>query len=101
MPKIEGGQKQVKFNMEKAERSECEIINLCRACNNALRNGNYIIRHINPSEIKTIRQCGFCGQRTFCGLYELGPGKQNKQGNKNSSEIIAEEIAEEIKDRNL
>ena len=78
-----------------------QTVNLCRYCNDVLRQANYSIRTIKPGEIKTIRRCGYCGNLAYCGKYELTKGKPNNEKQKSRSEIAAEEIAEEIKDRNL
>lgn len=84
-----------------AETETAQIVNLCRSCNNALRNGNYNVKTINPGEIKTIRQCDCCGHRLYCGRYELFFVKPNRKKQKSKAKVVAEEIAEEIKDRNL
>lgn len=86
--------------MNSADRNESKTVNLCRTCEESLRRGNYTVRTVAPGSAKTIRTCGFCRHRTSCGQYEVS-GRHASMRKEKKSATVAEEIAEEIRDRNL
>lgn len=83
-----------------AEKSIVSIVNLCRNCEESLRRGSYRIRTVVPGAAKTIRSCGSCKHRTYCGKYEVDSKPFSKR-RKSIADAVAEEIAVEIAERNM
>ena len=83
-----------------AESTTRSIVNLCRSCEESLRRVNYNVRTVVPGATKTIRSCGFCKHRTYCGKYEVDSKPFSKR-RKSIADAVAEEIAVEIAERNM